>query len=145
GSKKNLLVFKLIIDESALLTHSHARYFEDIISSFERQDPLDAQSIATLTQHSITTVSTVDAGIALQKKVRSLFEDIEKKITKKYLVDDEQFLKSVLRTHIKEAYFSNTSRSFFYPRFTKNVINNLVSDMRLREIMQGGGGVVSNF
>lgn len=131
ASKGNPVIFKTIVENSTLFQHRQRLYFEDIIRSFEREEGLDPQSIASLTTHSITLPSVIDRGKDLLKKAESLLKKIEKKIHDNYEVEDAERLKSTIRTHIRILYESERSRSFFFPNFKGRVMNQIQDDLRL--------------
>lgn len=131
ASKKNVHIFKYIIEESKHINHAHARYFEDIIDFFVKKDTLDAQTIATLSKHSITTPCTVDSGILLQQKVKALYEEVKKDLYRDYSVENKKYLRKVLRIHIQRHHISSAARSFFYPKSKELLIEKIVDDMRL--------------
>ena len=136
ASKKNQVIFNTIILRSGLFQHKQRQFFEDIIATFESEENLSTKTIASLSVHSITTSSVIDRGEALAEKTRSLFKKIEKKIHLRYQVEDPDALKKAIRKHIRIRYNAEKARSFFFPEFSKRVMNQIQGDLRL-ELKEG--------
>ncbi|CRX37408.1 hypothetical protein [Estrella lausannensis] len=132
ASKKNQVIFNTIVTKSSLFQYGQRRFFEDIISTFEQEGNLSPKAIASLSTHMITNSSVIDRGEALSESVRTLFKRIEKKIHLRYQVEDPDALKKAIRRHIRIRYNAEKARSFFFPKFSKRVMNQIQGDLRLQ-------------
>jgi len=112
AAQKNRVIFEKIVQESGLMKHPHAAYFEDIISAFQNKDTLDAQLEAALSKHKITDPKTVDAGKKLREDVEAHFKKVKKPILKKCEDDDRGKMEEKIRGNIVKGYRESFARSF---------------------------------
>lgn len=130
-SGENNLVFKTIMKESGLSSHTYADYYHEIAKHSLKGVDLSPEDLASMQRYQIDNPLAVERAEELRKELSALSRDITQNLLKKYIVDDPALFSRDLRKTIYSHYKNSGAICLLWPALKKTISHSLVEKHRL--------------